>query len=334
MMTHTKIEGKFYALQNDEWLLAWSELKPAEVQVLYYLRTLDPFGDKEIELGVTQLSRLLGLAKSTVSKALKALSQLGWIDLEPIKVKIKLRSRSGSPKSTLFPVRNSVSHSEPQFPAGNSSLSEETGISSGEQPQLEIQSEQAFESSKTFQTLQTNQTEVGVEKISSQEVAPAELEPQIKQQNRKSSPKDVTTSGEISSFARTSNVLTSLSNSRQDITPGLNENNYQISQDVKNKLKELKIPLDGRVRKAIASHHISQIYGAIAHIERTWENINNPRSVFLFQIAKQPIEPLKTRLPVRTAADWGYTLKDLKRMYPNHWQDAAAHFGLEVKTHE
>ncbi len=33
-----------------------------------------------------------------------------------------------------------------------------------------------------------------------------------------------------------------------------------------------------------ATHHNSQAYGAVAHIENTRETINNPRGVFLFQI--------------------------------------------------
>ncbi len=59
--------------------------------------------------------------------------------------------------------------------------------------------------------------------------------------------------------------------------------------------QELEIPLDNQVRKAIASHHISQAYGAAAHVENTWDSINNPRGVFLFQLPKQPIEQLGSR---------------------------------------
>ena len=73
----TKIDGKFYPLQNDEWLKACKELKPAELKLLYHLRTLDPFGDRNVELGVTALAHLLGMSKSTVSEGLKALSQKG-----------------------------------------------------------------------------------------------------------------------------------------------------------------------------------------------------------------------------------------------------------------
>ncbi len=63
------------------------------------------------------------------------------------------------------------------------------------------------------------------------------------------------------------------------------------------RLEELEIPLDEKVISAINSHHISQAYGAAAHVENTWETINNPRGVFLFQLPKQKIEQLGTRLP-------------------------------------
>lgn len=109
-------------------------------------------------------------------------------------------------------------------------------------------------------------------------------------------------------------------------------NDSRIPADLKAKLEELSIPLDGRVRKAIASHDLSQAYGAVAHIERTWETIDNPRSVFLFQIKRQPVEPLKARGRVRQASEFGWTLDFVKRMYPDKWQEAAQHFGVEVQA--
>ncbi len=101
----TKIDGKFYPLQNDEWLKACKELKPAELKLLYHLRTLDPFGDRNVELGVTALAHLLGMSKSTVSEGLKALSQKGWIDLEIIKVKVRLKTFA--PANTVRPSEQS-----------------------------------------------------------------------------------------------------------------------------------------------------------------------------------------------------------------------------------
>jgi hypothetical protein len=105
-----------------------------------------------------------------------------------------------------------------------------------------------------------------------------------------------------------------------------------IPQELKSKLEELSIPLDNRVRRAIASNQISQAYSAIAHIENTWESISNPRGVFLFQINKQPIEPIGSRGREYKASDFnGYTLEHIKSLYPNSWREAARHFGLMVE---
>ena len=108
----------------------------------------------------------------------------------------------------------------------------------------------------------------------------------------------------------------------------------QIPQDLINKLEELEIPLDERVRSEIASHHLSQAYGAVAHIENTWESINNPRGVFLFQLPRQPVEVMGTRGRVYTARDFDFTLTDIKRMYGTNWRNAAVHFGIEVPEEE
>jgi hypothetical protein len=66
---------------------------------------------------------------------------------------------------------------------------------------------------------------------------------------------------------------------------------------LREKLRELDIPLDKKVLDAIARHDISQAYGAAAHVENTWDTIKNPKSVFLFQLPQQPIEKLGSRLP-------------------------------------
>jgi hypothetical protein len=111
--------------------------------------------------------------------------------------------------------------------------------------------------------------------------------------------------------------------------------NCSIPQDLVNKLEELEIPLDSAVRKAIASHHLSQAYGAAAHVERTWETIDNPRGVFLYQIKRQPIEKLGPTGRVYTASDFGdVSLDQLKHLYPKTWREAAKHYGIEIPEGE
>jgi hypothetical protein len=74
-----------------------------------------------------------------------------------------------------------------------------------------------------------------------------------------------------------------------------------LTEEVRDKLAGFRIPLDKKVVQAIEKHHISQVYAALGHIEATWETIENPRGVFLFQLPKQPIEKLGSRLPFYTA---------------------------------
>ncbi|MGK7947211.1 MAG: hypothetical protein AB4058_22370 [Microcystaceae cyanobacterium] len=63
-----------------------------------------------------------------------------------------------------------------------------------------------------------------------------------------------------------------------------------IPEDLISKLKDLGISLDGEVKRTIAEHDISQAYGAVRHVENTWETINNPRGVFLHQIPLQRVQ--------------------------------------------
>jgi DNA-binding MarR family transcriptional regulator len=85
----TKIEGKFYPLQHAEWMRATKELSPSAKDVLYYLRTLDPYSNG-IEITASGIARELGIHRSTVSRALKALDIKGFIDLELIRVTVRI----------------------------------------------------------------------------------------------------------------------------------------------------------------------------------------------------------------------------------------------------
>lgn len=69
----------YYPLTCSEWLDAVRRLKPAERDVLYYLRTIDPFG-KGMDIGVRELAGVLGYNPGTVSKALKVLHDKEYID--------------------------------------------------------------------------------------------------------------------------------------------------------------------------------------------------------------------------------------------------------------
>jgi hypothetical protein len=91
-----KIKGKFYPLKHQEWLEACRKLKPpSERDVLYYVRTLDP-RNNGISIPTAKIAHALSTPKRkvhprTVSRALKRLDQLGFLDLEIVAAQVKLR---------------------------------------------------------------------------------------------------------------------------------------------------------------------------------------------------------------------------------------------------
>ncbi|MBO3458495.1 hypothetical protein G7B40_024950 [Aetokthonos hydrillicola Thurmond2011] len=75
---NSRIQAKFYPLQHEEWLRACSELKPAEVDVLYYLKTVNPIGQR-ISIPCNFIASDLKRDKSTISQAILALREKNWL---------------------------------------------------------------------------------------------------------------------------------------------------------------------------------------------------------------------------------------------------------------
>lgn len=92
-----KIQGKFYPLQHDEWLRACRELTPAQRDVLYYIRTIDPY-NQGIDINAAEVARQLSgpggkVHRQTISRALKELNSKGFIDSELIQVRVKIKAK-------------------------------------------------------------------------------------------------------------------------------------------------------------------------------------------------------------------------------------------------
>jgi uncharacterized membrane protein len=92
MTVERKPSEKYYRLTNEEWLRVVKDLKPAERDVLYYIRTLDPFGTQELELGVREMADTLGCNPGTVSRALKVLDQKGYIELDLVTIRVRIKN--------------------------------------------------------------------------------------------------------------------------------------------------------------------------------------------------------------------------------------------------
>jgi len=118
-VTEKKIRGKFYPLQTEEWVTLTAQLRYAEIKVLLYLKTLEPFGNAQ-RVNVSDTAQILGMGKGTASKALKVLQEKGLIELEIEEATVKVR------KGFL---------QETRFPGGNGSFLEETRVSCGKHPE-------------------------------------------------------------------------------------------------------------------------------------------------------------------------------------------------------
>lgn len=97
MTTKTTIAGKFYPLQHEEWRRACKELTPAARDVLYFVRTLDPYSDG-VEVSAAEIAKQLStdtrtVHRSTISRAFKELDTKGFIDLELIRAYVTVKPK-------------------------------------------------------------------------------------------------------------------------------------------------------------------------------------------------------------------------------------------------
>ena len=91
-MVQPKIQGKFYPLQHEEWLKACKELSSGAKDVLYYIRTVDPYSNG-IELTAAAIARQLGCHRSTVSRAFEELKLKGYIDMDILVAKVRVTGK-------------------------------------------------------------------------------------------------------------------------------------------------------------------------------------------------------------------------------------------------
>jgi hypothetical protein len=211
----------------------------------------------------------------------------------------------------------------------------------------------SFQTPKNIKTIKTNQTiqKAEGEKNFSQEVV---AQQQIQNNESKEEKKLVSLSETLEEVSRDvvqdkTKIISPRKNSTTSNTSNNRSPNFfaerssqacrvcrqdatlEVPDDLKEKLRELEIPLDSKVLGAIARHDILQAYGAAAHVEKTWETISNPRSVFLYQLPKQPVEKHRAsnyKPPEQVAREQGITIDWLKKMYPHNWEEVAKHFGL------
>lgn len=72
----------FFKLTNADWLESFKRLTRSELGILLHLKTLNPFGDRAIEINTADLASILSLSRRTVQRGLKTLKDLNIINLK------------------------------------------------------------------------------------------------------------------------------------------------------------------------------------------------------------------------------------------------------------
>jgi len=101
-----------YRLTSDEFLAINSQLTAAQLRIYLHYRTLDPFGDRRVEICTKAIAEILGLTQRTVQLSLNKLSILGLLIWEKGKSfvrrsvdrlgEIKIaEAKSGSPRRNV-----------------------------------------------------------------------------------------------------------------------------------------------------------------------------------------------------------------------------------------
>jgi hypothetical protein len=89
-----------------EEVVALPELTYAELKLYLYLRTLDPFGDRKLEIETAVLSEQLGFSRRTIQRSLHTLNESDLIDWQVIKSKITTKTATSlSPSDKVVAKR-------------------------------------------------------------------------------------------------------------------------------------------------------------------------------------------------------------------------------------
>ncbi len=156
-----KIQGKFYPLQHDEWVKACKELSPRARDILYYIRTADPYSNG-IEINAAAIARELDCNRSTVSRALQELKAKDYINLEILVAKVSVTAKGLLDVADLQPRCDSaqrVANLQQPLQICNDLGKNATANANLQQPTLETLTPTDFQPLKTSKdSNKTNQT--------------------------------------------------------------------------------------------------------------------------------------------------------------------------------
>lgn len=338
-----KVVGEFYPLQKAELMaLRKAKLINNAAYVHLALRSENPFCDRPVEVIPKEFALRWQIPEVSVYKAIAKLKELGLIKIKAGKLVIDWVIKSDIEQLSIPSIDEKPLNTKPvadpwddpdsllsdrknsNYQIGKKIIRSDNELSDliidyqiRENRGLKAVSDITSSFSQTLQTFQTNQTAVDKNFCTNTELANNKT---VKSDNQKSLVNDDESKAiEIEKVPR--DVV---QNKTKIISPS---KKLALPTDLSEKLRELNIPLDKRVTEAIANHDISQAYGAAAHVENTWETVNNPKSVFLFQLPQQPIEKLgSSGLDVAEKLKAKYREIEEERKDPEYQQKAKEMF--------
>ena len=290
-MKHNKILSPTKAKKNTYFSLTLdvrdallsANLTAAEWRIWTYLVSLDPFGDRGAKFSPAELMLKCGVRKTTYFVAKAKFQKLRIFDFQDETTKVFNHYGSAS-----------ISHFESEIPESESEIPE----SESEIPELNTMDRARAHPLQTNQTFQTK----GVDEFFGQDSQKANLtklqderleEPLKKNQSQRvkiESENEIFRESNSEHIEIPSEISQKLEKYGVNLTRKTEESEFSgIPKDLYEKLTELEIPIDAKVRKAVVTHDLSQAYGAVAHVEKTRSTIQNPRGVFLYQLPKQSV---------------------------------------------
>ena len=304
-----KIQGTFFAFTPQMGQrLREANLTAAEWKLWSYLVEIDSFGDRYFECpDILSIMQVCNIKKTTLYKAIAKFQSLELFDFQ--NKGFFVRNLGFPQKRKTVRENGNLSENSENCPQKRKPFRKNGNLSENSENQPPKPPSAADpDSSQTLQTDQTPQTiqkGVGVEnsgsgadldlvnkKVGDTEQSYSEQETvQEKKLVDKKAPDQDQSSADVVQVT-TKRVTKSVPSTQLPVDSEQLPVTQcsDIPEDLISKLKDLGISLDGEVKRTIADHDISQAYGAVRHVENTWETINNPRGVFLHQIPLQRVQ--------------------------------------------
>ena len=311
-----RVVGEFYPLQREELIaLHKSKLINNAGYVHLALRYENPFCDRPIEVFPKEFALRWQMAESSVYAAIAALKEAKAIEIKHGKIVIEFKTETATTLDTK-------GYSQQDSQQENSD-SQQEGLSRN----LEFSQPCKSKVSRIQEKILDSYKELPIVRKDSQILENSDIYRSRARSDSKdiSNPPDRSGEGGKNAYEepeRSQSKPASLTSKPEELTRQVETSSEDKSsaaacndllqvldslgvlrkaQALLNKMEELEIkPCQGysaeRIAGVIKECHLSQLWGALRHIEETWESIRNPTAIFCSKAPKMPIE-VEHRLP-------------------------------------